>query len=298
MSSPRVSVVLPTYNRATLLEKAIESVLSQTFEEYELIIVDDASTDETSEVVRSFDDDRITYIRHEANQHGAVARNTGIDTASGEYVAFLDDDDEWYPTKLEKQCRKIDDSDDEVALIYCWSEVYDGDELVNVREPELRGDIFEQTLTRNPIGGTPTLFVRRNVLQEIGGFDESLRRGQDSDLVRRITKGNHVDYVPEALIKQRWRHEYPQITDADQKNLYDSIHSRRVTLQKFESYLEEHPLTTARIYRKIATTYAQAHDWSNVVEYALRTVREAPLNPAVYRELRPIAGHIKQEFFG
>jgi glycosyltransferase involved in cell wall biosynthesis len=102
-SSIAVSVVIPTYNRASLLGRAIKSVLEQTYQDFEIIVVDDASTDNTEEVVRNLRDRRIRYLRHEKNRGGSAARNTGIRAAWGQYIAFQDSDDEWLPEKLKKQ---------------------------------------------------------------------------------------------------------------------------------------------------------------------------------------------------
>ncbi len=99
---PRISIIIPAYNRADVLPRAINSVLSQTFTDYEIIVVDDASTDETSAVARNFNGP-VHVIRHEVNRGPAAARNTGIEATSGAYVAFLDSDDEWMPEKLGRQ---------------------------------------------------------------------------------------------------------------------------------------------------------------------------------------------------
>ena len=101
-SNPLVSIIVPTYNRAGVLSRAIRSIFSQTYSNIEIIIVDDASCDDTGNVVESFMDDHIHYIRHDKNQGGSASRNTGIRSAKGSFIAFLDDDDEWLPEKLEK----------------------------------------------------------------------------------------------------------------------------------------------------------------------------------------------------
>ncbi len=101
--NPTVSVIIPTYNRANLVSRAIKSVLNQTYQDFEIIVVDDCSEDNTEEIVKSFNDSRIRYIKHKKNKGGSAARNTGIKRARGKYIAFLDDDDEWLPSKLEKQ---------------------------------------------------------------------------------------------------------------------------------------------------------------------------------------------------
>ncbi len=97
---PMVSVIIPTYNRAHVLGRAIRSVLDQTYQDFELIVVDDGSSDHTGEVVATFADPRIHYLRHEKNRGAAAARNTAIKTAQGEYIASLDSHDEWLPEKL------------------------------------------------------------------------------------------------------------------------------------------------------------------------------------------------------
>jgi glycosyltransferase involved in cell wall biosynthesis len=293
MAPPRVSVVIPTYNRAELLQQAIDSVLAQTFADFEVIVVDDASTDETGAVATAIDDDRIRYIRHEQNRHGAAARNTGIEAARGEYVAFLDDDDEWYPEKLAKQVAVMEDSPADVALVYCWAEVYDGDERINVRRPDLAGDIFEQTLTGNPIGATSTLLLRTDALVDIGGFDESLHRGQDSDLIRRVSHRYAVDFAAAVLVKYRWQHDGEQITDTDDENLYHSVDCHRATLAKFDDYLAAHPAARAAVYREIAWLYAQTGDWRRCCSFSAKSVGTAPLSPAVYKGLRRIAGGVR-----
>ena len=108
-----VSVIITTYNRAHLVGKAIKSVLNQTFQDFELIVVDDGSTDNTEEVINSFNDTRIRYIRHKINKGGNAARNTGLRNSKGEYIAFLDSDDEWLPEKLERQLEVFKKSQDE-----------------------------------------------------------------------------------------------------------------------------------------------------------------------------------------
>jgi glycosyltransferase involved in cell wall biosynthesis len=106
---PKVSAVIPTYNRAQFLERAIRSVLDQTFQDFEIVVVNDASPDEgaTDAVVKDFRDPRIKYFRHETNKGIGATRNTGVLNSSGEYIAFLDDDDAWLPQKLALQCRLL-----------------------------------------------------------------------------------------------------------------------------------------------------------------------------------------------
>src|SRR5262245_7125063 len=107
---PAVSIIIPTYNRTGFLRAAVASALAQTLHDFEIIVVDDASKDDTERVLRHFEDSRITLIRHEINRGVAAARNTGVENAKGKYFAFLDDDDEWLPNKLNRQFELLESS--------------------------------------------------------------------------------------------------------------------------------------------------------------------------------------------
>src|SRR5438128_2256003 len=115
---PKVSVIIPTYNRAGFLRAAVQSVLDQTFTDFDVVIVDDASQDETQSVVERLQDKRIRCIRHPTNRRIAATRNTGIVNSTGEYIAFLDDDDQWLPEKLAKQVAMLDGSALSVGAVY------------------------------------------------------------------------------------------------------------------------------------------------------------------------------------
>lgn len=114
---PKVSVVIPTHNRSSLLRRAIQSVLDQTYQDFEIIVVDDASTDDTEAVVKGFADERIRYVRHSENRGEAASRNTGIRLAKGEYIAGHDDDDVWLPPKLEKQVKAFEKASPKVGVV-------------------------------------------------------------------------------------------------------------------------------------------------------------------------------------
>jgi glycosyltransferase involved in cell wall biosynthesis len=294
MDSPPVSVIIPTYNRSDLVERAIHSVLDQTFEDFELIVVDDASDDDTPETVRAIDDDRIIFIRHDENKYGK-AWNTGITNASGKYIAFLDDDDEWHPEKLAEQYRFFSNADDDVGLVYCWREVYKNGELSNRSDPRLSGDIFEETLIKNPIGNTSTYMIRAEVLDEIGGFDESLPCGLDSDLLRRLSKKYHVDYVPEFLVKQHWIHKQEQISDETSEKIYQSIESNKATLGKFGSYLETHSRKKSQLYARISRLYIKTGDLISAIDYLMKSIYTDPYSNETYIEAKNIGRLLRDE---
>jgi len=200
---PKISVIIPTCNRAEYLPLAIASVLNQTFQDFELIVVDDASTNNPSELVESFHDDRIKFFRHEARKGGSAARNTGIVNSKCDYIAFLDDDDEWFPEKLARQMAALLASPSDVACVYTGYVTVDRStgKTLGQMVPARKGDLSKHLLRSNCIGGTSCVLVKRECFDKIGLFDESLPSFQDYDLWIRISKWFHFDSVKEPQLK-------------------------------------------------------------------------------------------------
>lgn len=200
---PRVSVVLPTYNRADRLPRAIESVLEQTYEDLELIVVDDGSTDDTTAVIDSYTDDRLQYVQHDTNRGVSAARNTGIEAAAGSIISFQDSDDEWLPEKLEKQLGVFATAPSKVGVVYTgmWREV-GGDRryLPYDRVDPKEGDISDSIVSGNFVS-TQMAAVRRKCFETVGTFDEELSALVDWDLWIRISQRYHFRLVDEALVE-------------------------------------------------------------------------------------------------
>jgi glycosyltransferase involved in cell wall biosynthesis len=201
--APRVSVVIPTCNRSNLLSGAISSVLSQTWYDFELLVVDDASEDQTSEVVASFSDPRIVYLRQEQRLGGGATRNTGINNSRGEIIAFLDDDDEWLPEKLARQMRIFLSNPSAVGVVYTgyWIIDWPSSKVVGQKTPVKRGDLSREILLGNCVGGTSSVAVRKSCFAEVGLFDQRLTSYQDYDLWIRMAKSFHFDFIQEPLVK-------------------------------------------------------------------------------------------------
>ena len=195
---PKVSVIIPTYNRAPLLQRAMKSVLAQTYENIELIIVDNASSDNTSEIIKDFKDERIKYLRHSTNKGGSAARNTGIRSAEGEFISLLDDDDELFPEKIERQIRKFNVSSPEVGVIYCGYSFVHGDQIVRTVLPRWRGDVHELCLKRT-IMASNTALVKRKFYFTAELWDETFPSCQDWDMWIRLSKYCEFDFIPDAL---------------------------------------------------------------------------------------------------
>jgi glycosyltransferase involved in cell wall biosynthesis len=192
-AAPLVSVVIPSYNRGHCIGACIRSVLAQTMDDFEIIVVDDASGDDTREQVAAIGDPRIAYLALPSNQGGAAARNTGIRRARGEFVAFLDSDDLWLPDKLARQIDGLRRLGPRCGLSYTWLACVDDDGVETLRiHPEIDGDCFQQMLVSNFIGSFSNLVVRRDLLLEAGGLDEAFRSCQDWDLFIRLCRDSAV----------------------------------------------------------------------------------------------------------
>ena len=197
----QVSVIIPTFRRPNFLRAALASVLAQTFPHFEVIVIDDASHDNTHEVVKEFVDARIRYISHEVNQGGSAARNTGIKHARGDYMAFLDDDDEWLPEKLNLQVELLQTCSRDVGGVYtgCTKIDRESGDIVCLKIPDQRGDLSQTLLIKNCITSTSSILLRKECFEKVGVFDERLPSSQDYDLWLRISKLFQFEYIAESL---------------------------------------------------------------------------------------------------
>ena len=196
MGHPAVSVVIPTYNRPEKLSRAIHSITEQTFEDWELIVVNDHPEVDVRDVLP--DTPRVHYIQHEENQGAPVARNNGIEAAEGRFVAFLDDDDAWKPRKLDRQIDRFETLDESYGVVYTGRDKIRDGKVVRRNLPEDEGWIVEKLLERNVIP-SETPLVRRSCFQDVGGFDPAFESLQDLDLWVRIANEYKFSVIPESL---------------------------------------------------------------------------------------------------
>ncbi len=204
---PLVSVIIPNYNYARFLGAAIDSVLAQTYENFEIIVVDDGSSDNTVEVVEAYGN-RIKFCPQK-NQGSATARNNGVKPSSGEFIAFLDADDIWLPEKLEKQVAKLSE-DEEFGLVHCGMREFDS-ETDKTIHPHLQGEegwvandllLFEKPVV---IGGGSCLLIKREAFEAVGGFDTNFKKAnsEDWDFIYRLARQYKIGFVPEILVDYR-----------------------------------------------------------------------------------------------
>lgn len=205
---PKVTVIIPTYNRSHTILRSIKSVLSQSFQCFELIVVDDASTDDTESVVNGIVDGRIKYIKHATNKGGAAARNTGIELSKGELIAFQDSDDEWFYNKLEMQIA-VFESLPHISAVYCGYILEKNGESIYMPTEQLKagsGNIFTKLLRDNCVS-TQTLIVKSDILKRIGGFDVYLPRLQDWELVLRLSREVEFIFIDQPLVRVYYTHD-------------------------------------------------------------------------------------------
>ena len=269
---PLISVIIPTYNRASFLVRAVESVLNQTYENFECIIVNDASTDDTEQVIEKISDSRVRYISHKTNRHVSAARNSGIEKARGEFIAFLDDDDAWLPKKLERQVPLLQGNEPDLGLVYCWVDIFQGNRKIAERHPLLRGYILTQSIANHQIGNCSTLLVPAKVVKNLGGFDESLPRGNDGDFIRRVCRQYKVDFVPEVLVYYYVGHPH-RITSDSPSGIRAARRSEETKLVKFKQELNALPHIHVVILKKISRQCIQLGDFAPVDSHLLQIAK-------------------------
>jgi len=254
----KVSIIIPTYNRAQYtLPRAIQSVLKQTYTNLELIIVDDGCDDITRQIVKDMSDKRIRYIQHETNRGVVTARNTGIENATAEYIAFLDDDDEWMPRKLELQMKAFDKKN--IGMVSCYGlTVYpDHETLTGVIPYRLpRDEIFKESLFESTVAPSGAI-VRKTVFDKVGLFDKKFPYCDDWDMWIRILKVFDIGFVPEKLFK-RYKH-------GDNVSTITSIGLKKAQFKKdlFEKHKDEYlkyPKETSEDTRSIAWRFCMGGD--------------------------------------
>ncbi|NQV50334.1 MAG: glycosyltransferase family 2 protein [Candidatus Marinimicrobia bacterium] len=249
MSDPKlVSVIIPTFNRRALLEQAIQSVLNQTYINIEVMIIDDCSTDDTASYVQSISDTRVRYFRNEQTLFAPESRNVGILKAEGDFIAFLDDDDKWLPTKLERQIPLFDD--EAIGLVYSSITLFYEDYNFSYNTtPQMEGAIYKDMLIKNYIGGTVSVVVRKEHLNSLGSqtfFDLDFPAREEYDLWIRLSRICQVKFVSEPLVVAYYRNNISRIS-SDVSN-----YERAITLlnSKYAEIITRN-LTEAEIQTRI-----------------------------------------------
>jgi len=250
MDYQKVSVIIPTYNRASLILRAVYSVLLQTYQNIELIVVDDGSTDNTIELLQTIDDPRLIVMKTAGRRGANFARNLGVTESSGNIVAFQDSDDVWLVDKLEKQIQLLEKSDSD-AVFSSFIRVAGGESVIKPfsdyrnKMSARNGQVLIADCLRSNVISTQTLVIKKNVFDELNGFDNSLRRLQDWDLAIRLIDSYKVYYMDEATVNV-----YEQEDSISVKPEL-ALEVRKVFFKKFVELYSKYP----RLYLLIKYDY-------------------------------------------
>ncbi len=267
-TTPKVSIILPTFNRAHLLTRSIESILRQDYDNYELIIVNDGSKDETNELIHTYSNKipSLQYIEHPKNLGASMARNTGLAYAKGVYIAFQDSDDEWMLGKLRKQVDIMDKLDDSVGIVF-------GD-LIIIRNntdqlfpaPKFTpsdGFIYDKAISYGIWGlGIQTTLIRRACFDDIGYFDEKLHRYIDLEFFIRLSRKYLFNYMNEPLV--RWH------TDGNNRitqNWGAQLEAQKLILNKYWEDIKKDQTVLAKHYHEIARTFYKLDNTEESTKY-------------------------------
>ena len=244
--SPTISIIIPTFNRADCIGAAISSVLNQTFQDFEIFVVDDGSNDNTQEVVCGFNDSRIKYQRQKKNTGCAGSRNIAVRNSSAKYIAFLDDDDEWLPEKLQRQASFLETSSPEVGGVHtgCFLVEKDSGRMKATSD----GGNGDAQMWRNNIA-TSSLLVRRECFSRVGFFDETMLCASDYDMWIRISKVFRFGYIDTPLVK------YYIHQNKLSKNYGKLIGGREILLNKHRSFFATNTRVYSRHYLQLGVLY-------------------------------------------
>jgi len=274
--APRVSVVLPVHNRRELVRRAIDSVLAQTMSDFELLVIDDCSTDATADVVEEYcSDPRVTLFRNQTNLGPAGARNRGIELARGHYIAFQDSDDRWFPEKLSQQVSALERNPEHQAC-FCGALYYSQSQCYYIpREGTLdvesaaSGDLSTAVLYSNP--ATPqTMLVKAILFDKVGGFNAALKINEDWDLVIRMAQQARFAFVAEPLVVI-----YRTADSVSSDRLADTAARERL-LTEYAGLIAQHPMSRARQNYIVGSQSIEFQDYGNAVRYFRRAFRDAP----------------------
>ncbi|MBW4641973.1 MAG: glycosyltransferase family 2 protein [Goleter apudmare HA4340-LM2] len=275
---PKISVLIPAYNAMNYLPETMKNVLSQTFTDFEVIVVNDGSLDETEQWISQIKDPRVRLINQE-NQGLAGARNTGIFHATGEYITFLDADDLWEPTKLEKQLHVLEENP-EVALVYTWVAYIDetGKPTGRVFKNQAEGDVWQKLTEHNIVECGSVAMVRRSCFETVGLFDRNLGSYlEDWDMWLRMASCYAFKVVKEPLVY------YRQCSSSASRNWEAMARSFEIVIEKafFTApselqYLKNRSYGFAHLCLAWKALQSQAQDWQKAASFRAQAVAYYP----------------------
>ena len=261
MANNTVSVVIPTYKRTTTLKRAIDSVLAQTYKDIEIIVVDDNSEfkdirEENRKLIKSYNNKKILFIENQKNLGGGLSRNEGIKKASGDYIAFLDDDDEFLPQKIEKQLSFYKkNKNNNIAMVYCFAEMINVNGSSYIYNREINGNNIISHVN-NCIAATSWWLCPKEKLLEVGCFEDISSRQDASLLLKFLLKGYEFYCIPEILLKYYWHDSNSGISKTNCKSVEAEKQYRNIFIANSESLTKNEIDNMIRILK---TEYNKAY---------------------------------------
>lgn len=283
MRTPLVTIFTITRNRCDLLPRAMKSILNQTYRNIEYIIIDSASTDDTENVIKSFKDDRIRYVKLDQNETFGHCINMAVHLATGKYVTELDDDDEYRLDKIEKQVKLFESLPEDYGMVYCWMTYFDNKtgEQLKIHKAELRGNVINEVVEKPTVSGTPTLLFKKSIFERIGGYKETNEIGIESDweFATRICKYYKVDYVPESLVNVYINHTHLRMSDTGyySKESEENVKFRRYFLEEHKEVFEKYPIKAYAHLSSLSTSLFLLGDYKGFLSTYMRVIKTAPL---------------------
>lgn len=268
---PTISVIIPAYNRSATIARAVESALAQTFQDLEVIVVDDGSSDPTRDIVQGIPDERLKLIYHETNLGAAAARNTGMKASQAKYIAWLDSDDEWLPEKLQTQLDALQHAAPDQRACYTAYERIDK-QVSQIYIPQ-HADYKKIFLGCDQAPGSSLLFDRM-LLDKVGYLDTNLRRYEDWDWLLRYCSTLRLLAVDRPLVRVHFSSERsPKLIEISAAILV-SKHSEE--LRQFGIYRN---VVISRRWMEVASYYALEHNFRKVVQYLTKGLWVWPFQP-------------------
>jgi glycosyltransferase involved in cell wall biosynthesis len=281
---PLVSVVLPAYNAAPFIRRTLESVLAQTYEKLEVLVVDDGSTDATIDIVKEMAarDQRVVLLR-QPNRGVAAARNLAIEVSRGEFIAPIDADDIWYPHKIERQVECLTQAGPSVGVVYCWWTRIDEDDRITGYSPQwtIEGNVFMALIYRNFVGNASLPLIRRAALDRVGLYDPGLKAQdaqgcEDRDIYLRLAERYEFRVVPDYLMG------YRKVSTSMSRNHLKMLRSYNLVAEAIRSRHPEVPEKVFRwsqshFYMYIANTSASCGHHGDAIRFTMQAISTDPV---------------------
>ena len=275
MKNTLVSCILTTFNRKELLIRSLSSILNQTYKNLEIIIVDDGSNDGTKDLVKKKIlnlDPRLKYLRHKKNKGLAAARNSGLINSKGEFIAFLDDDDEWIDNKIDLQIKKFKVSSfKNLGMVTCGIRRIKKDNVIELIE-KLRGNLFEKLIEKQAlIGNGSCVMIKKKTFLKCGGFDTRYKIGIDGYFFSKVSKYFEIDFCSEILVNYNEDDLSRITTNTSRLKMIDAY---RLRIKNNQVDFNKYPKQLSNVYFRIGLQYIMLNKYKDAIKNMYISVKK------------------------